>query len=176
VGREAIPSEGQIEPSSRRAAPKSKITPEEITAGGFFKMEVRMNGFTPNDSLLRHWNVLWNELEPARKQAPAADVVEDADAYHFYFEMAGINSESVDVRVEDGNLIVEAERKRPEWSKDAEVHVSERAYGTMRRAFTMPEDASHDNIKAAYKDGVLEVTVPKRPESKPFKIKVEFDN
>jgi HSP20 family protein len=128
-------------------------------------MEVRMNGFTPNDSLLRHWNVLWNELEPARKQAPAADVVEDADAYIFYFEMAGINSESV-----------EAERKRPEWSKDAEVHLSERAYGTMRRAFTMPEDASHDNIKAAYKDGVLNVTLPKRPESKPFKIKVEFDN
>ena len=139
-------------------------------------MEVRMNGFTPNDSMLRHWNVLWNELEPARKQAPAADVVEDADTYHFYFEMAGINSESVDVRVEDGNLIVEAERKRPEWAKDAEVHLSERAYGTMRRAFAMPEDASHDGIKAAYKDGVLEVTLPKRPESKPFKIKVEFDN
>ncbi len=105
-------------------------------------MEVRMNGYTPNDSLLRHWNVLWNELEPARKSAPAADVVEDADGYHFYFEMAGINSASVDVRVEDGNLVVEAERKRPEWSKDAEVHLSERAYGTMRRAFTMPEDAS----------------------------------
>src|ERR1700719_4411616 len=120
-------------------------------------MEVRMNGFTPNDSLLRHWNVLWNELEPGRKTGPATDVVEDADAYHFYFEMAGIDGASV-----------EAERKRPEWSKDAEVHLSERAYGTMRRAFAMPEGASHDGIKAAYKDGVLELTVPKRPESKPF--------
>ncbi len=139
-------------------------------------MEVRMNGFTPNDSLLRHWNVLWNELEPTRQSAPTADVIEDADAYHFYFEMAGINSGSVDVRVEDGNLIVEAERKRPEWSKDVEVHLSERAYGTMRRAFAMPEDAGHDNIKATYKDGVLNVTLPKRPESKPFKIKVEVQN
>ncbi len=140
-------------------------------------MEVLMtNGLTPNDSLLRRWNTLWNELEPARKAAPAADVVEDADGYHFYFEMAGIASETVDARVEDGNLVVEAERKQPEWSKDAEVHLSERAYGTMRRAFTWPDDASHDGIKAAYKDGVLEVTVPKRPESKPFKIKVEFDN
>ena len=140
-------------------------------------MEVLMtNGLTPNDSLLRRWNMLWNELEPARKAAPAADVVEDADGYHFHFEMAGIASESVDVRVEDGNLVVEAERKRPAWSKDAEVHLSERAYGMMRRAFTMPDDASHDGIKAAFKDGVLEVTVPKRPESKPFKIKVEFEN
>ena len=139
-------------------------------------MEVRLNGFTPNDSLLRHWNVLWNELEPGRKAAPAVDVIEDADGYHFYFEMAGIRSESVDVRVEDGSLVVEAERKRPEWPKDAEVHLAERAYGKMHRAFTMPEDASHDGIKAAYKDGVLEVTVPKRPESKPFKVKVEFEN
>ncbi|HYL59183.1 MAG TPA: Hsp20/alpha crystallin family protein [Candidatus Acidoferrales bacterium] len=142
-------------------------------------MDVLMtNGLTPYGSLARRWNVLWNELDPAaaRKSAPAADVVEDADGYHFYFEMAGIRSDSVDVRVEDGNLVVEAERKRPEWSKDAEIHVAERSYGTMRRAFTMPEDASHENIKGAYKDGVLEVTVPKRPESKPFKIKVEFDN
>ena len=141
-------------------------------------MEVRMNGFTPNDSLLRRWNVLWNELEPraAHKTAPTADVIEDADLYHFYFEMDGIASDSVDVRVEDGNIVVEAERKRPEWSKDAEIHLAERTYGTMRRAFTMPEDASHDGIKAAYKDGVLEVTVPKKPESKPFKIKVEVEN
>ena len=111
-------------------------------------MEVRMNGFSPNDSLLRRWNVLWNELEPrtAHKTAPTADVIEDADLYHFYFEMAGIASDSVDVRVEDGNLVVEAERKRPEWSKDAEIHLAERTYGTMRRAFTMPEDASHDGI------------------------------
>jgi|SRR5208282_398534 len=140
-------------------------------------MEVRLtNGLSPDNSLLRHWNVLWNEIEPARNAAPAAEVVEDADGYHFYFEMAGITSESVNVRVEDGNLIVAAERKRPEWPKDAEVHLCERAYGTMRRAFTMPDDASHDGIKAAYKDGMLEVTVPKRPESKPFKIKVEFEN
>jgi HSP20 family protein len=141
-------------------------------------MEVRMNGFIPNDSLLRRWNVLWNEFEPAaaRKTVPAADVIEDADLYHFYFEMAGIASDSVNARVEDGNLVVEAERKRPEWSKDAEVHLSERTYGTMRRAFAMPEDAGNDGIKATYKDGVLEVTVPKKPESKPFKIKVEINN
>lgn len=141
-------------------------------------MEVLMNnGLMPGDSILRRWNALWNDLEPAaRKTAPAADVVEDADGYHFYFEMPGIKSDSVDVRVEDGNLVVEGQRTRPEWPKEASVHVAERSYGTMHRAFTMPEDANHEGIKAAYKDGVLSVTVPKRPESKPVKIKVEFEN
>ncbi len=138
-------------------------------------MEVRMtNGLMPDDSVLRRWNVLRNELE--HKAAPTTDVIEDADAYHFYFEMPGIKSESVEVRVEDEKLVVEAERKRPEWSKETAIHLAERIYGKLHRAFAMPEDADHEGIKAAYKDGVLEVTMLKRPESKPLKIKVEVEN
>src|SRR5260370_17864843 len=104
-------------------------------------MEARMNGFTPNDSLLRRWNVLWNEFEPtaARKTTPTADVIEDADLYHFYFEMAGIASESVNARVEDGNLIVEAERKRPEWSKDAHVTRAEPTHCPLPRPSPSPQ-------------------------------------
>ena len=51
----------------------------------------------------------------------------------------------------------------------------ERSYGTIRRAFTMPDDASADGIKATYRDGVLEVTVAKKPESKPTRIKVNVE-
>jgi HSP20 family protein len=75
-----------------------------------------------------------------------------------------------------GRLTVEAERKQPEREKDTEVHLSERSYGTMRRAFTLPEDASADGIKATYRDGVLEVTVAKKPEAKPTRIKVNVGN
>jgi len=81
------------------------------------------------------------------------------------------------VRVEEGRLVIEAERKQPEWPKDAEVHLSERAYGKIRRAFAMPEDASGDDgIKATYRDGVLEVTAAKKPEAKPTRIKVNVEN
>jgi HSP20 family protein len=143
-------------------------------------MEVRMtNGLMPHDSVLHRLNLLWNELEPAvarKSAAPTADVIEDADNYRFYFEMPGIKSESVDVRVDDGHLIIEAERTRPQWSKDAQVHLSERTYGMLHRAFSMPDDASHEGITASYKDGMLEVTLPKKAESKPFKVKVEFGN
>jgi HSP20 family protein len=103
-------------------------------------------------------------------------VVEHSEGYHFYFDMPGIKAESVEVRVEDGELVVEAERKRPEWPKDAEVHISERGYGKLARAFSLPEDASHDGIKATYRDGVLEVAVAKKPEAKPTKIKVNVEN
>jgi HSP20 family protein len=141
-------------------------------------MELRMmNGCTPNAMRYGRWPRVWAELEKgSRSLAPRADVIEDAEGYHFYFEMPGLRADSVDVRVEDTALVVEAERNRPEWPKDAQIHVAERAYGKLRRAFELPDDAGHDSIRAAYKDGVLEVTVPKRPESKPFKIKVESQN
>ncbi len=107
-----------------------------------------------------------------RYMAPPVDVIEDKDAYHFYFDMPGLKNESIDARVEDDRLLVVAERKRPEWSQETEVHIAERGYGTIRRAFELPNDASHDKIEASYKDGVLEVTVDKRPESKSAKIQI----
>jgi HSP20 family protein len=106
----------------------------------------------------------------AQHMVPSVDVIEDKDAYHFYFEMPGLTNESIDARVEDGQLVVEAERTRPEWPREKRVRIAERGYGKIRRAFELPDDASPDRIAASYKDGVLEVTVEKKPESKPAKI------
>ncbi|HUA34547.1 MAG TPA: Hsp20/alpha crystallin family protein [Candidatus Binataceae bacterium] len=147
-------------------------------------MELRLNNgvMLPNNSLFNHFNQLWNELERPRTApqqhatTPATDVVENADGYHFYFEMPGVKADSAELRVEEGRLIVEAERTRPEYPKEASVHVAERTFGKIRRAFKLPEDATSDGITASYKDGVLEVTVLKKPESKPLKIKVNYQN
>jgi len=139
-------------------------------------MEVRYeNGWNGNRWVFDRMNQLMKDFTPAapaRHLRPAVDVVEDKDAYRFYFEVPGLNNESIDVRVENGNLTLVAERKRPEWSKETAVHVSERGYGSIRRSFTLPEDAASDRINANYKDGVLEVKVEKRPEAKPVKIQV----
>ena len=130
---------------------------------------------------VNRFNRLFNEAgrtaaESQSHVRPRTDVIEHSEGYHFYFEMPGIKADSVDVQVEDGRLTVEAERKQPEWPKDAQVHLSERSYGTMRRSFTMPDDASPEAIKATYRDGVVEVTVAKKPEAKPTKIKVNVEN
>ena len=125
-------------------------------------MELRYeNGLANGGWLFDRVNGMFREVDRAsRHLVPAAEVIEDKDAYHFYFEMPGIKADSVNVQVEDGRLMIEAVRKQPEWPKDAEVHLSERSYGTLRRSFTMPEDASAEGIKATYRDGVLEVMVP----------------
>jgi len=106
--------------------------------------------------------------------SPAVEIVEDKDGYRFALDMPGLAADSLEVKIEDDSLMIKAERKAPEWPKDSQLHRSERAYGTMHRAFRLPEDARHDGIKAAYKDGVLEVTVPKTPEAKPVRIAVDY--
>ncbi len=118
----------------------------------------------------------WTASESNSHVVPRTDVIEHGEGYHFYFDMPGIKADSVNVQVEDGRLMVEAERKQPERAKDAEVHLSERHYGALRRTFTIPEDASADGIKATYRDGVLEVTVAKKPEAKSTKIKVNVES
>jgi HSP20 family protein len=105
-------------------------------------------------------------------QVPRVDVIEDVDRYHFYFEMPGLKSESIDACVDDGRLIVAAERERPEWPQETEVRVAEREYGKIYRAFELPNDAGHDKVEASYKDGVLELTVEKKAESKRTKIQI----
>ena len=101
-----------------------------------------------------------------------ADVVEDKDAYHFYVEMPGLKVGSIDVQVEDDRLIVAAERNRAEWPQETQVHIAEREYSPIKRAFRLPPNARRDGIRAAYTDGVLELTVEKRTESKPIKVQV----
>jgi HSP20 family protein len=139
-------------------------------------MEIRYESSFPNNGwLFDRMNGLFKDFQPQVRQSgirPAADVVEDHEGYHFYFDMPGLKNDSVDLRVDGGTLTVTAERKRPEWPKDSAVHYSERHYGTLRRSFELPKDASHDQIHASYKDGVLEVTVEKRPETRPVKIQI----
>lgn len=136
----------------------------------------------PNGWLAGQLNGFWKEFgrdlegrNPNAHLTPTADIVEDTDSYQFSFEMAGLKKDSVDVRVEDGRIIIEAERVRPELPKEAQVHLSERSYGPIRRSFKMPEDALTDGIAASYRDGILDVRVPKKPETKPLRIKVNAD-
>jgi HSP20 family protein len=139
-------------------------------------MEIRYESSFPNNGwLFDRMNGFFKDFQPQVRHSglrPAVDVIEDKDGYHFYFDLPGLNNDSVDLHVEDGTMVMTAERKRPEWPKDAAVHFSERHYGSIRRSFQLPKDARQDGIHANYKDGVLEVTVEKRPETRPVKIQI----
>jgi HSP20 family protein len=112
------------------------------------------------------------ESEPI---SPAVDVVEDHDGYRFSIELPGLKTDSLEVKIEDETLVINAERKEVALAKGAQVHRAERRYGRLHRAFSLPSDVGHDAIKAAYKDGVLEVTIAKVPAAKAVRVDVAYN-
>jgi HSP20 family protein len=90
--------------------------------------------------------------------------------------MPGLKSDSLEVKIENEALVIDAERTQPAWANDAQVHRAERQYDPIHRHFKLPGDVGHDAIKAAYQDGVLEVTIMKRPETKAVRIAVAYNN
>ena len=134
-------------------------------------MEIRYeNGIS--DAFPRLFDGFLNFGVEGHAAAPA-DLAEDEHGYRFYVDVPGLSADSLQVTVEKDWLVVEGERKRPAWNEGVQVHLAERRHGRIRRLFTLPDDASRENIKATYRDGVLEVAVAKRPEARPVKIKVE---
>jgi HSP20 family protein len=134
-------------------------------------------GLTNNGRWHERYNGLFNGLaSDAEGISPPVDVVEDHDGYRFTIDLPGLKSDSLEVKVEDGTLVINAERSEAVRATDARVHRAERHYGRVHRAFRLPADVGHDAIKAAYKDGVLEVTIAKRPEAKAVRVEVAYNN
>lgn len=104
--------------------------------------------------------------------APALDVREDKDQYTVNLELAGFKREDISVQIEDGNLVIAGERKAETVNEGTAVHRQERYYGKFSRVLSLPLPIADNQVKAAYKDGVLTVTLPKAEQAKPKQIAV----
>ncbi len=109
---------------------------------------------------------------PLQAWAPALDVREDKDAFSVRVELPGMKREDIVVSLQDGALAISGERKSESVGDDTEVHRQERYYGKFFRVLTLPAAVAGDQVKAAYKDGILTVTLPKAEEAKPKQIDV----
>jgi HSP20 family protein len=103
---------------------------------------------------------------------PTLDAWETEDALVYAFDLPGVAQDKISVEVEDGALTVTAERERSTEVSDERFHRFERRHGTFARTVGLPQGASEDSIAASYKDGVLEIRVPKPEQAKPKKIEI----
>jgi HSP20 family protein len=94
------------------------------------------------------------------------DLFEDKDRTYVRAELPGMNREDVNVEVVDGYLTITATRKTPATEGQAEESFS------LSRSLELPEEVQADQITAAYENGILTVTLPKREEAKPRKISI----
>ncbi|NIM00909.1 MAG: Hsp20 family protein [Acidobacteria bacterium] len=105
--------------------------------------------------------------------APAVDILETGDNLVIRAEVPGVERNAIDVKVEDNTLILSGERLREAETDDTQAYRRERVYGSFVRSFTLPKTVDAARITAEYKNGVLEVTIPKAEEAKPRKIDIK---
>jgi HSP20 family protein len=97
---------------------------------------------------------------------PLVDISEDSKEYLIKVELPEIKKEDVKISVEDGVITISGERKFEKEEKDKKYHRVERAYGSFTRSFTVPEKIKSDQVDAEFKNGVLEVRLPKDEKAK----------
>src|SRR5215471_1131321 len=115
----------------------------------------------------------FNEPHSNRPWSPAVDIFESENELVLKADVPDVNLKDIDVRVENQTLTIAGERKFEKNEKTKGYHRIERSYGNFTRSFAVPNSFDTESINAAYSNGVLTVTLPKKEAAKPRQIKVE---
>ena len=105
---------------------------------------------------------------------PSIDIEENNGNLMVKAELPGMDKKDIKVVVKDDMLTISGERKRENETKEKTFHRIERSYGQFRRMIRLPAEVDPDKVKATYKDGILNVTLPKPESMKPKHIDVEI--
>ncbi|MCU0614919.1 MAG: Hsp20/alpha crystallin family protein [Desulfobacterales bacterium] len=106
--------------------------------------------------------------------APRVDIAETDKEFIINAEIPDVKKEDVKVMVDNGILTISGERKQEKEEKGKKFHRVERFYGSFSRSFTLPNNVDESKIEASFKDGMLNLTVPKTEETKPKAIDVKI--
>ena len=147
----------RLVPYVRRSETPSRLWPE---TSRFF--EEFFNDF-PFTSSLVHTGENW---------MPAVDILEKDGNLILRAELPGMSEKEIDLKLENNTLTLKGARRMENEDNKDSYHRIERSYGSFSRSFTLPESVDSDKIKAEYKNGVLTVTIPQKPEVKPREIPV----
>ena len=105
---------------------------------------------------------------------PAVDICETDDAFLIEVELPGVRREDITLEVKDTVLTLKGERQPGPGSAGENYHRRERCYGTFHRAITLPAVLDASKTKAIFKDGILQIEIPKPDTEKPKQVKVKI--
>jgi HSP20 family protein len=107
-----------------------------------------------------------------RSWMPAVDVWETDNELVYAFDIPGISEDEINVEYDDGALTVSGTRERTEQTEDDRFYRYERRFGSFSRTVGLPQSVEEDAIRADYRNGVLEIHVPKPEAPKPRRIQI----
>lgn len=106
---------------------------------------------------------------------PAVDILERDGNLILQAELPGMTENQIELKIDGNNLILKGERKMSSEDKKENYHRIESSYGSFTRTFMLPETVDTEKISADYKNGILTVTLPHKPEIKPREIPVSIN-
>ncbi len=169
--------------TARTPAPAPQTEPAESRAPDpFSTLRRRMERIF--DDFQTGWPTLGRDLwasdfaQPMREWVGgnwgAVDLKESDHTYRFSIELPGCEEKDIDVSAANGMLTIKAEKKDEKKDEKENAHLTERRYGSFQRVFRLPEGVDRDRIDARYRNGVLEVTLPKTEQARQEARKIEI--
>jgi len=129
-------------------------------------LERRLRSFWPE----RWWPAAGVEIT-----TPAVDLYKEKDDIVVKAELPGMEKDNIELNLSDNRLTIRGEKKKEEEVKKEGYYRSERSYGSFVRTLELPSEVPTDKVKAAFKNGVLEIRLPKTEEAKKKETKVKVD-
>jgi HSP20 family protein len=121
----------------------------------------------------RLWRPGFARLRPISLEAPALDVYEQKDDLIVKAEIPGLTKDEIDISLEGNSLTINGEKKKEEEIKEEDYYRCERTYGAFSRTIELPAAVQTDKVNASFKNGVLEIRLPKTEEAKKSVVKVK---
>ena len=134
--------------------------------------------FEEMERLRREFDRILEEFFPIRREVEARMFIPPIELYEtdkelvLKVDLPGVKKEDVEITVKENAVVVRAERKEEREENTENIHRSERFYGVIERAIQLPVEVNPDEARAEYKDGVLEIRIPKAQVEREKKIKL----
>jgi HSP20 family protein len=104
---------------------------------------------------------------------PRVDIKEEAERFVIFADLPGVDPKDIEIHMDKGILSIKGERNAESKDENERFSRIERSHGVFYRRFALPESANPEGIVANGKHGVLEIVIPKRPETTPRRIQVQ---
>lgn len=115
----------------------------------------------------------WRRLKELEEVSPSVDMFDKKDEIVVKAEIPGVEKENISISLSDNTITIKGEMKKEEEVKEEDYYYSERSYGSFSRSLNLPAKVQAEKIKASFKNGILEIHLPKAEESKPKEVKIE---
>jgi HSP20 family protein len=124
----------------------------------------RGSGLSPFGRGLFDVEPFWRR-ESIGRGMPAVDITEKDKSFEITAELPGMDQKNIEIKLSNGSLIIKGEKKEDKEEKRKGYYLSERHYGSFERVFSLPKGVDTDKIDASFSEGVLSISLPKKPEA-----------